>query len=100
MPQVKTAAIVEILRSGSPQILFVIIATCTVNSHSAPPRMLIYVFSKGHFEHAPQNPPVVCCCRMRGDAPNTFAPGEWYGSRSPAHRSVPSPTSAHREGLC
>ena len=30
MPQVKAAAIVEILRSGSPQILFAIMATCTV----------------------------------------------------------------------
>ena len=28
--QVKAAAIVEILRSGGPQILFAIIATCTV----------------------------------------------------------------------
>src|SRR4029453_9383153 len=30
MPQVKAAAIVEILRSDSPQILFAIMATCTV----------------------------------------------------------------------
>ena len=30
MPQVKAAAIVEILRSGSPQILLAIMATCTV----------------------------------------------------------------------
>jgi hypothetical protein len=30
MPQVKAAAIVEILRSGSPQILFALRATCTV----------------------------------------------------------------------
>src|SRR5580765_8565359 len=66
-------------------------------SHSAPPRMGIYVFSKEHFAHAQQNPPVVCCCHMRGDAPHTFVPGECYGSRAPANRSVPSPTSAHRQ---
>ena len=29
MPQVKAAAIVEIFRSGSPQILCALIATCT-----------------------------------------------------------------------
>src|SRR5215208_5934813 len=37
---------------------------------------------------------------MRGAARNACAPGEWYGSRSADDRSVSSPTSAHREGLC
>ena len=35
MPQVKAAAIVEMLRSGSPQILLAIIATCTLKVANA-----------------------------------------------------------------
>ena len=54
----------------------------------------------GHVSHGQQTPTVVCCHRMRGDTPNAFASGAWYGARSPAHRSVPGPTSAHCEGLC
>ena len=46
------------------------------------PRMAIHVFSQGHFSHAQQTPTVVCCHRMRGDTPNAFASGVWYGSRS------------------
>src|SRR5712691_7857258 len=34
-----------------------------------PPRMAIHIFSQGHFEHAQPYPGVLCCCRMRGDAP-------------------------------
>src|SRR5882724_5261009 len=49
---------------------------------------------------AQQCPTVLCFRRMRGDEPSTFPPGEWYESCSTYHRSVPSPTSAHREGLC
>src|SRR6266581_6590344 len=32
----------------------------SLNSHSAPPRVAIYIFSKEHFVHAQLNPPVVC----------------------------------------
>src|SRR5262249_6533185 len=45
-------------------------------------------------------PTVLWCHRMRGDRPNAFASGAWYGARSTDHRSVPGPTSAHCEGLC
>jgi transposase InsO family protein len=31
---------------------------------------------------------------------NACTPGEWYGSRATAYRSVPRPTSAHCESLC
>src|SRR5215831_8697157 len=31
---------------------------------------------------------------------NACAPGEWYGSRAADDRSVSSPTSTHRQGLC
>jgi class 3 adenylate cyclase len=71
-----------------------------LNSHSAPPQLVPHVFSKGYFLYGPQNPVVLCWGDMRRDAPNAFAPGEWYGSRVTAHRSVPRPTSAHRESLC
>src|SRR5712691_3478556 len=65
-----------------------------------PPRMAIHVFSQEHFERAQHTPTVVCWGDIRGDAPNACTPGEWYGSRATAHRSVPRPTSAHRESLC
>src|SRR5262249_19300726 len=64
------------------------------------PRMASHLFSRGHFSHAQHHPTVVCCHRMRGDTPNAFASGAWYGARATAHRSVPGPTSAHCEGLC
>jgi len=64
------------------------------------PRMVIRVFSQGHFERAQHKPTVLCCRHRRGDTLNAVARGAWYGSRSTAHRSIPSPTSAHCEGLC
>ncbi|HEY5864691.1 MAG TPA: hypothetical protein VI542_03930, partial [Candidatus Tectomicrobia bacterium] len=64
------------------------------------PRMVIHVFSQGHFSYAQQTPTVLCCRRMRGATPHPIVSGAWHGSRSTAHRSVPSPTSAHCEGLC
>src|SRR6266446_4181557 len=64
------------------------------------PRMVIHGISSRHFSRAQQTRPVVWYRRMRGDTPNTCALGEWYGSRAPAYRSVPSPTSAPCESLC
>src|SRR6516165_10524179 len=64
------------------------------------PRMAIHLFSRGHFSHAQHTPTVLCCHRMRGETPNAFASGAWYGARATAYRSVPGPTSAHCEGLC
>jgi hypothetical protein len=40
------------------------------------PRRAIHVFSQRHFSYAQPTPTVVCYRRMRGDTPNTFAPGE------------------------
>src|SRR5262245_26572533 len=62
--------------------------------------MVIHVISQRHFSRTQQTRPVVWYRRMRGDTPNTYTHGEWYGSRAPDDRSVPRPTSAHRESLC
>src|SRR5215831_8372587 len=49
------------------------------------PRMAIHLFSRGHFSHAQHTPTVVCCHRLRGETPNAFASGAWYGARATAH---------------
>ena len=48
MPQVKAAAIVEIWRSGSPQILCAIMATCTVKVAKAKHVRTCDSFGSGH----------------------------------------------------
>jgi hypothetical protein len=48
MPQVQVAAIVEILRSGSPQLLFATIATCTVKVANAKHVRTVASFGSGH----------------------------------------------------
>src|SRR5262252_7196294 len=64
------------------------------------PRIAIHVFSLGHFFPRTTHPHSVMLFSYERRDIKAFTSGAWYGARSTAYRSVPSPTSAHCEGLC